>query len=63
MDGDMNKLSKSARQKAERLSERKAFGDVTAMSQAMQRAITRQANTSTRANEAHHGQQATADAH
>jgi hypothetical protein len=59
MDGDMDKLSKSARQQAER----KAFGEVTAMSQAMQRAITRQASTSTRANGAHHGQQATADAH
>ncbi len=66
----MDRLSKSARQKAEKHSERKAFGPaVNAMSAALIKAIEqrheahhqhRQANTSTTTNEAHHGPHTTA---
>jgi hypothetical protein len=58
----MDRLTKQARQHAERHSERKAFNDQTAMSQALQRAReARQPNVSAKPNEASHGPHTTAD--
>lgn len=57
----MDRLTAQARQHAERHSERIAFNDVTAMSQALQRAIARQPNASTQPTEAHHGPHTTAE--
>jgi uncharacterized membrane protein YccC len=56
----MDRLTAQATQHAERHSERKAFNDVTAMGQALQRAIARQPNASTQQPEAHHGPHTTA---
>ncbi len=53
----MDRLTKQARQKAEKQSERQAFNNATAMTEALQRALAaRQNSASTTTNEAHHGQ-------
>ena len=61
---NMDRLTPERRKHAERHSERKAFGDATAISEALQRALAfRQGNVSSQPTKAHHGNPATAEAH